>query len=346
MNATAAKIPFWNSRPFRLAISAALLVAAALVLFTGSGSQAGASSDIVLQGADVAGTNVFTPTVAAPAEPSTAATTPPPSSGGLTTAQGSSEGLFAGTRNVPSCNAPQLIAHLQSDQAKAAAWAAAFGLNPAGIKAFVDGLTPVLLRVDTRVTDFGLRDGRAVARQVVLQSGTAVFIERTGVPRIRCTSGNPLGPPRSIQGTPTYTGPRWPAFQPATLVVINPAPTPLTVIILVDLRDGVLFGRIPGSVVIIDIDRPLPGVVLPVVQPGQLSTVTGANWPPGTALQINFDNPAVLLANATAGGDGTFSVQVTIPLGAPPGIHQIIITGGGFTVAQTFYVIPTAVRLL
>jgi hypothetical protein len=347
LNATSRrKSRFWQLRTFRLVVAAVLLLSAALVYFLGRGSEAEASSDIILQGSDVPGTNTFTPSVAQPVPANVSTTAPAPSSGGLTTAQGSSEGLFAGTRSIPNCNAARLIEHLQADPDKATPWASAFGLTAAGIKPFVDGLTPVLLRTDTRVTDFGLRSGRAVPRQGVLQAGTAVFVERTGVPRVRCTSGNPLGPPRSVTGTSRYTGSRWPTFQPGTLVVINPAPTPMTVIVLVDIRDGVLFGRIPGSVVLIDVDRPGPGVVLPVVQPGQLSTVTGQNWPPGTPLQVNFDNPAVLLANVTAGGDGTFSVQVTIPPEAAPGIHQITTSGGGFTLPQTFYVIPRTVRLV
>jgi hypothetical protein len=170
------------------------------------------------------------------------------------------------------------------------------------------------------------------------------MVDRTAFPRVRCASGNPLSEPRSVPASPSYTGPRWPGFQPTTIVVINPAP-PVTIILLFDPTTGLIFGRIPGSIVIIDIDRPPNDTILLVVEPGQPSTVSGANWPPGTVVEIRFDNPVVLLATVTAGGDGSFSVPVTVPATAAPGVHQVTMTGGGFTVNDTIYVIPPRVRV-
>ncbi len=133
----------------------------------------------------------------------------------------------------------------------------------------------------------------------------------------------------------------WPGFSPTTVIVLTPAPTTV-VIVLVDVATGAIFVRIPGSIILIDIDRPPDGVVLVIVEPGGPARITGANWPPGTAVTITFDNPAVLLGNATADGAGNIAANVTIPLEAAPGVHTVTIAGGGFSVPQTVYVIPPA----
>jgi hypothetical protein len=66
------------------------------------------------------------------------------------------------------------------------------------IPQFLDALTPVRLRYDTRVTNHGFRDGEARPFQAILQAGTAVLVDRHGVPRNRCSCGNPLTEPSSI----------------------------------------------------------------------------------------------------------------------------------------------------
>jgi hypothetical protein len=81
---------------------------------------------------------------------------------------------------------------------------------------YIDSLTPVLLRSDTRVTNHGFRDGWATPYQAVLQAGTAVLVDNTGVPRARCACGNPLTPPQAVPTTPTYQGTPWPGFTPGT----------------------------------------------------------------------------------------------------------------------------------
>ena len=138
-----------------------------------------------------------------------------------------------------------------------------------------------------------------------------------------------------------YQGPRWLGFSPTTVIIITPAPT-TTTLVLIDITTGAIFVRIPGSIVIIDIDRPPDGTVLVIVEPGGPARITGANWPPGTAVTITFDNPAVLLGTATADGAGNIAADVTIPIEAAPGVHTVTIAGGGFSVPQTVYVIPRA----
>ena len=53
----------------------------------------------------------------------------------------------------------------------------------ADIESYVAGLTAVRLRWDTRVTNHGFSDGEATAFQSLLQAGTAVLVDDTGVPR-------------------------------------------------------------------------------------------------------------------------------------------------------------------
>lgn len=53
-------------------------------------------------------------------------------------------------------------------------------------------------RADTRVTNHGFADGRATEIQSILQAGTAVFVDDTGLPVVKCSCGNPLGRPAAL----------------------------------------------------------------------------------------------------------------------------------------------------
>ena len=337
--------PWWVDRRLRLALALILVVVGVVVFLNSRGSKSAAAGEIFLQGSDQAGTDTFTPSVAAPkpaTQAPTATTVPAPTANNNPrTTDGGSAGLYGGQRDVPSCNATALVQYLNANPDRARPWAAALGINTADIGAYVGALTPVLLRVDTRATDYGFADGRAVPRQTILQAGTAVMIDRAGVPRVRCASGDPLGEPQAVTSAPTYQGPRWAGFSPGTVVVVRPART-TTVIILIDIITGRPFGRIPGSILIIDIEQPAQGVNVIVVEPGGPARITGANWPPGTVVTITFDNPAVVLGTTTADGAGNIAADVTIPIDAAPGPHTVTMAGGGFTVPQTIYVVPRA----
>lgn len=85
--------------------------------------------------------------------------------------------------------------------AKVTAWANTLALeSPDGVEEYVDSLTAVRLRLDTRVTNHAFRDGQAVPFQSVLQAGTAVLVDDTGVPRVKCNGGSPLNEPISLDG--------------------------------------------------------------------------------------------------------------------------------------------------
>jgi hypothetical protein len=303
------------------------------------------AEEIVLLSSNRPGSSPFTSSAAQP-PPTSSVEGPVPLNSDSSSVQssGSTEGIYAGVRGTPSCEAQQLGMFLKASPDKAIAWAAASRIAAADISPYLDALTPALVRADTKVTDYGLVAGRPLGRQAVIQSGTAVLLDRTGVPRVRCVSGNPLAPPGALRGAEGYTGSRWPEFRPDSALEVVAASDPLPAIILFDLASGQSFARIPGSVVLIDIDRPQPGSDLKVVEPGQESTVTGTAWPRGTPLTVSFDNPEIMLAEADADEAGNFTVEVVIPDQAAPGIHQIAILGGGFTVNQTVYVTPRSVR--
>lgn len=142
---------------------------------------------------------------------------------GVRSGDGTTPGLYGGSSDRAVCDPAKLVRFLAEHPAKAAAWAAVFGIDPDGIERYVEGLTPVVLSADTVVTNHGFRGGRANSFTAVLQAGTAVLVDATGVPRVKCNCGNPLAPApaRSIATAPTV-GRRWPGFSPSDVVVVRP----------------------------------------------------------------------------------------------------------------------------
>src|SRR5947209_11276165 len=142
------KTPWWKSRTLRLILAGILFVTAIVVFFVGRSSKASASN-VALVGKDSAGADNFTPSVAAPTPPTgpNALAEPAASKSGLITAKGDAPGLYAGQRNVPSCNAGQLADFLQTSPDKSAAWAKAVNIQSTDVRQFILTLTSALLRV-------------------------------------------------------------------------------------------------------------------------------------------------------------------------------------------------------
>jgi len=160
------------------------------------------------------------------------------SSDGVESLSGATPGLYGGTGDDAVCDPEALVGFLEGDAEKAAAFAEVLGISPDEIADYVAGLTPVVLREDTRVTNHGFTDGRATPRQAVFQAGTAVLVDDVGVPRVRCACGNPLSEPEATSGTPTYQGAQWSTFDDARLVAVAPAPEPQTAFEVVDVDTG------------------------------------------------------------------------------------------------------------
>jgi Domain of unknown function (DUF6777)/Fic/DOC family len=272
------------------------------------------ASEVVASPISTAGANPFTSSVGTDKSgmkpPSGAAST----SGGPVRYVASLAGLYGGTRNYKSCDAQKLIGFLQQNPAKAQAWASTLGISTAQIPAYVSGLTPVLLRTDTRVTNHGYVHGVADPIQSVLQAGTAVFLNRYGEPVVKCYCGNPLTPPELL-AQPVYTGPLWASFTTVSITIIEPSPQPINTYTLFDPNTGTLFNRTPG---IDGQDSPAAttGPTGPSTTPSTPSTPSQPTSTGGsgstTQAQTHFvENPAVYLSpNPVVQGD-TVTVSAT-----------------------------------
>ncbi|GHH14446.1 DUF6777 domain-containing protein [Streptomyces lanatus] len=236
--------PWWRSAP-RIAVLTTAVVAAVVlaVVFSrggGGGGGGGQSGELFLQAADKSGPDPFTEstatdTSAAPATPSSPTGTA--TSNVVRGVDGGSPGLYGGSRKVAACDVEKQIKYLQAAPDKNDAFASVARVEPSGVPAYLRSLTPVQLRLDTRVTNHGYVDGAATSYQAVLQTGTAVLVDDRGEPRVRCACGNPLTRPIAQQGTIKHTGDSWPSFRASDVVVIAPSTTVVDVFVIYD-ADG------------------------------------------------------------------------------------------------------------
>jgi hypothetical protein len=229
------------------------VVAAIVALSSGDDATA---NEIYLDPRDqtsVGGSDPFAPPAVDPAVtvPATLASNPnavpPPQPAGnqIAPTSGGEPGLYGGTRDSSVCDSAKLVDFLNANPDKARAWAGVLGIRVTDIGTYVSGLTSVILRVDTRVTNHGFENGSATTVQAVLQAGTAVLVDNYGVPRVKCYCGNPLTEP--VASPQRYAGPRWAGFEPNVIQVITPAPVQITVIVVVDIVTGEPFGRPVGT---------------------------------------------------------------------------------------------------
>jgi hypothetical protein len=228
-------------------------VAAAVILglvFTSNGGSKNTGSEVFLQSASKTGPDPFTESTAndSSTEPQTPATPAASAPANATRAvDGSAPGLYGGTRNVSSCDVEKQVSALQADPAKNKAFASVESIQPDAVPAYLRSLTPVQLRMDTRVTNHGYRNGAATSYQAVLQAGTAVLVDARGVPRVRCACGNPLLKPVPQNGTPKATGDSWPSYRPQNVVVVAPSTTVIDVFVIFDPHNDEWIARHRGD---------------------------------------------------------------------------------------------------
>jgi hypothetical protein len=189
------------------------------------------------------------PTVTLPDLPTD---TVPTTSPGQTTqppqVTGSQPGLYGGTRNNQLCDKEKMITFLETHPDKGAAWAQVQGIAVTDLRAYISALTPMILTHDTLVQNHGFKNGQPYSHPSVLQAGSAVLVDQWGVPRAKCSCGNPLLPPPVISVPPEYVGPQWPTFQPTVIVIIVAAPTPIVGgFTIVDVTTGELIVRPLGA---------------------------------------------------------------------------------------------------
>ncbi|MEU0027270.1 DUF6777 domain-containing protein [Streptomyces sp. NPDC006335] len=233
--------PWWRSAPRVAIIATAVVVAVALaVVFTRSGggsAPTGGNGEVFLQAAGKTGPEPFTESTAKDSTVPPVSASPTGSSepaNAVRGVDGAAPGLYGGTRNASSCDVERQVKALGADPAKNSVFASVAGVRPSGVPAFLRSLTPVQLRMDTRVTNHGYRDGAATSYQAVLQAGTAVLVDDRGVPRTRCACGNPLTPPVAQQSTPKPTGDTWASYRPSNVVVVAPSTTVINVFVIYD----------------------------------------------------------------------------------------------------------------
>lgn len=245
--------PWWRSAPRIALLVAAAVVAVVLVVVLTRSDDSGGSADgeVFLQAAGKSGPDPFTESTATDSStpPETPTTTPTRSEPANVTraVDGAAAGLYGGTRNVASCDVEKQVEVLGANPAKTDAFAAVAGVESADVPAYLRSLTPVQLRMDTRVTNHGYRDGAATSYQAVLQAGTAVLVDDRGVPRVRCACGNPLKPPVALKTTPEPKGDAWSSYRAQNVVVVEPSTVIINVFVLYDPDHDDWFTRPAGD---------------------------------------------------------------------------------------------------
>jgi len=281
-----------------------------LILVIGGGGDGGSDSEVFLVPATSVTADRFTDSFAVSPDttvPAGALLSPSTVAGdtvGNLAVEGSTPGLYGGTRQGVECDPDKLVTSLAANPDKAETWAKAEGIEASAIASFVDGLTPVVLRRDTLVTDYGYRNGRATPRQAVLQAGTAVLVDAFGVPRTNIESGNPLAQPNGPTSQPRYRGTAWTGFAPSGVVRVSPA-AEVEGLVLVDTKTNEVFTRPVGSVGAGD---------------GNLATATCDLYPKDAA--CGAPSPATTVAPATAAATATPTAAPTptavpTPIGEP-----------------------------
>lgn len=210
-----------------------------------------ADGEVLLQPLSERGPDPFTEsTVTSVGTPPPVTRTPQPSATGgrgPRSVSGAMPGLYGGTLNTGSCDAGRQIEALAADRARTRAFAQSSGISPQSVPDYLRGLTSVVLRADTRVTDHGFRDGQATGFPAVLQAGTAVLVDDRGVPRVRCACGNPLGRPAATDADPPTRGRPWSGYRPARVVVVTPAPVVITGLTILDVAADTWIERPVGQ---------------------------------------------------------------------------------------------------
>ncbi|MFC9291657.1 DUF6777 domain-containing protein, partial [Streptomyces sp. NPDC057052] len=246
--------PWWRSASRVALLATALVVAAAVAIVlttrSGGGGGSGGESEVFLQAAGKTGPDPFTESTATGGSPPPTTTAPATTSAPANAVRGvdgGAPGLYGGTRDAAACEVEKQVTALRADPDKNRAFASVPGIDPAEVPAYLRALTPVQLRMDTRVTNHGYRDGAATSYQAVLQYGTAVLVDGHGVPRVRCACGNPLTPPVAQQTTPKRTGDSWPSYHPANVVVVTPSTAVIDVFVLYEPGADRWFARQRGD---------------------------------------------------------------------------------------------------
>jgi hypothetical protein len=310
-----------------------------VVLLVSGGSDEAAATEVYTEPISSAGTDPFSPAVGTDEQI--------PAVQAPGTYEGNHVGLYGGTLNQSSCDKQQLVVFLQQNPDKARAWAGVVGISTTQISTYVAGLTPVILRSDTLVTNHGYANGQATVIPAVLQAGTAVLVDDKGFPVTKCYCGNPLTPPTfyTPQWQPRYRGPTWPGFSGTSITIIQSTTTIIDTFVLVDPRTRQPFDRPRGT----DgaQDRPVnppstttttapPTTTLPppsTLAPTTTAPPTTATLPPTTTTQAGPTPEEQAIAKLNQGANQCYPFPAPIQQGY--GQNTVTTSGTGPTFVLT-----------
>jgi len=202
-----------------LLVAAALAVASLTILVIRQ-QASHADGQVFLQAGGSVGPNPFVPLAVAPPGA-------PADQGG----RGAPLQPAASTDDPMHCDRDKLASYLTANPQVSGAWLRALNfdrtlswsggrrLDVQQIPSYLRELAPRRLTEDLGVTNYQFTNGAALAVQSVLEKGTAVLVDATGIARVRCVCGNPLTPMVQLKVQPIYRGTPWPNFQPQRVVV-------------------------------------------------------------------------------------------------------------------------------
>jgi hypothetical protein len=327
------------------------LVAGAVLVFGGDGSD----EEVVLEPIDMVQEDAFTDNLDAGSAGEVAGAAldaedpreADVSDAGLSgqVVDGAEPAVYGGSRDIRVCDVAGLLAFMEDEANadKAEAWAGALDIAVADIPTYLETLTAVRLRYDTRVTNHGFRDGEANPFQSVLEAGTAVLVDDSGVPRVKCNCGNPLTPPESLDVSgdaaldvddlaqdPEVA---WEGFDPAQVVRVEPSEDTVEAITIVDFDTGELIERPVGSDGVSQPDVGTGDVQinlswtseadldLHVIEPDGTEIYFGNRGPTSTGGQLDVDS------NVGCSDDGSVENVFWPPGEAPSGDYTVQVVG-------------------
>lgn len=253
-----------------MVIASTSVVAAGVYVAGCTKSEYANAPEIMLEAAASAGESPWMDSISTADAPSAVPSSAMVLTGEADTAQtlsGAEIGLYGGTPNSPVCDREKMDLFLGENPDKADAFRQVTHAQDIGD--FLGGLSPVVLTADTRVTNHGFDNG-VTTFQSVLQKGTTVLVDDTGVPVVRCACGNPLAPPAALAAPVSklrFQGDTWEDWNIRRLAAVRPAAEPIKTFVLADVvaQQNLPADAPPPTPLAIEAGEPVPFVATPEV---------------------------------------------------------------------------------
>lgn len=129
-----------------------------------------------------------------------------------------------------------------------------------------------------------------------------------------------------------------------TTTATTVAPTSTTAATTTTTRPTTTVG--PSTTTTVPGVTPTANVTRPVVVAGEQTTVFGSGFPALTVLNLELHSDPVALGSTQTDAAGRYSLVVTIPAGTAPGVHQIVVSGGGAQATTSVTVVLPAGKVL